>query len=86
MADNRTDQFSAGAQGLGYLYQPRLALLELLQLPEDTSVFVEKDDDLEFVDALMLGAPVHQPDWWQRRPDEDAVSYMFRVFPVTRPH
>ncbi len=50
MADNRTDQFSAGEQGLGYLYQPRLALLQLLQLPEDTSVFVEKDDDLDFVD------------------------------------
>jgi hypothetical protein len=43
-------------------------------------------NDPEFMDALMLGAPVHQPDWWQRRPDEDAVSYMFRVFPVTRPH
>jgi len=50
MADNRTDQFSAGEQGLGYLYQPRLALLQLLQLPENTSVFVEKDDDLDFVD------------------------------------
>lgn len=51
MADNRTDQFSAGKQGLGYLYQPRLALLQLLQLPEETSVFVEKDDDLDFVDV-----------------------------------
>ena len=51
MADNRTDQFSAGEQGLGYLYQPRFALLQLLQLPEETSVFVEKDDDLDFVDV-----------------------------------
>src|SRR5580692_285582 len=51
MDDNRTDQFAAGEQGLGYLYQPRFALLQLLQLPEETSVFVEKDDDLDFVDA-----------------------------------
>ena len=51
MADNRTDQFSAGEQGLGYLYQPRFALLQLLQLPEETSIFVEKDDDLDFVDV-----------------------------------
>jgi hypothetical protein len=51
MVDNRTDQFSAGEQGLGYLYQPRFALLQLLQLPEEASVFVEKDDDLDFVDV-----------------------------------
>jgi hypothetical protein len=51
MADNRTDQFSARDQGLGYLYQPRFGLLQLLQLPEETSVFVEKDDDLDFVDV-----------------------------------
>jgi hypothetical protein len=50
MDDNPTDQFSAAEQGLGYLYQPRFALLQLLQLPEETSVFVEKDDDLDFVD------------------------------------
>src|ERR1700722_20168727 len=50
MEDDRTDRFSASEQGLGYLYQPRFALLHLLQLPEDTSVFVEKDDDLDFVD------------------------------------
>lgn len=65
MADNRTDQFSAGEQGLGYLYQPRLALLQLLQLPEDTSVFVEKDDDLDFVDVggkKTLGSLKHKAD------------------------
>jgi hypothetical protein len=45
------DRFSAGEQGLGYLYQPRFALLQLLQLPEDTSVFIEKEDDLDFVDV-----------------------------------
>jgi hypothetical protein len=43
-------------------------------------------DDPEFMDALMLGAPVHPPDWWQRRSDEDAISYMFRMFPVSRSH
>jgi len=50
VGDNRTDRFSASEQGLGYLYQPRFALLHLLQLPEATSVFVEKDDDLDFAD------------------------------------
>ena len=49
MAGN--DKYSAAEQGLGYFYQPRLALLQLLRSPEETSVFVEKDDDLDFVDA-----------------------------------
>lgn len=51
MTDNTTDRYSAGEQGLGYIYQARLALLHLLQLPEDTAVFLEKDDDLDFVDG-----------------------------------
>ncbi len=51
MAEASTDKFSAGEQGLGYIYQARLALLHLLQLPEDTAVFLEKDDDLDFVDG-----------------------------------
>jgi hypothetical protein len=51
MAEATTDKFSAGEQGLGYIYQARLALLHLLQLPEDTAVFLEKDDDLDFVDG-----------------------------------
>jgi len=46
-----TDKYSAGEQGLGYIYQARLALLHLLQLPEDTAVLLEKDDDLDFVDG-----------------------------------
>jgi hypothetical protein len=58
----------------------------LAEVESDTARWKALLDDLEFMDALMLGAPVHQPDWWQRQPDEDAVSYMFRVFPVTRPH
>ncbi len=49
MAERLTDKYSAGEQGLGYVYQARLALLHLLQLPEDTAVFLEKDDDLDFV-------------------------------------
>lgn len=51
MASGATDKYSAGEQGLGYIYQARLALLHLLQFPEDTSVFLEKDDDLDFVDS-----------------------------------
>lgn len=51
MTDQTTDRYSAGEQGLGYIYQARLALLHLLQLPEDTAVFLEKDDDLDFVDG-----------------------------------
>jgi hypothetical protein len=50
MTADQGDRFSAGEQGLGYLYQPRFALLKMLQLPEETSVFIEKDDDLDFVD------------------------------------
>lgn len=44
------DKFSASEPGLGYLYQSRLALLRLLALPEDTAVFLEKDDDVDFED------------------------------------
>lgn len=50
MTDSATDKYSAPEQGLGYIYQPRLALLQLLELPEDTAVFMEKDDDVDFVD------------------------------------
>lgn len=51
MTGKTTDQFSAGEQGLGYIYQARLALLQLLQLPEDTAIVLEKDDDLDFIDG-----------------------------------
>jgi hypothetical protein len=50
MIEATTDKFSAGEQGLGYIYQARFALLQLLQLSEDTAIFMEKDDDLDFVD------------------------------------
>jgi len=51
MTDSTTDRYSAGEQGLGYIYQARLALLHLLQLSEDTAVLLEKDDDLDFIDG-----------------------------------
>ncbi len=51
MADAPTDKFSAGEQALGYIYQLRLALLQLLQLPENTAVLLEMDDDLDFIDG-----------------------------------
>lgn len=50
MIEKATDKFSAGEQGLGYIYQARLALLQLLQFQEDTSLYLEKDDDLDFID------------------------------------
>lgn len=50
MGKDSTDKYTAGKQRLGYIYQPRFALLRLLQLPESTSVFIEKDDDLDFED------------------------------------
>lgn len=50
MSENSTDQYAAGEQGLGYIYQPRFGLLKLLQLPESTSILIEKDDDLDFID------------------------------------
>lgn len=46
-----TDKFAAGEQGLGYIYQGRLALLHMLQMPEETAVYLEKDDDIEFIDS-----------------------------------
>ena len=52
VAGTSSDKFSAGEQGLGYIYQARLALLQLLRLPEETSVLLEMDDDLDFVDGV----------------------------------
>ena len=54
MAEASADQYAAGEQGLGYIYQPRFGLLKLLQLPESTSILIEKDDDLDFIDAQGL--------------------------------
>jgi hypothetical protein len=63
MKGKSTDRYSAGEQGLGYIYQPRFALLTLLQLPESTSVLIEKDDDLDFLDkngVKTLGSLKHK--------------------------
>lgn len=43
--------FSAAEQGLGYIFQPRFALLKVLALPEDCVVYIERNDDVEFVAA-----------------------------------
>ena len=51
VSDDGRSLFSAAEQGLGYIYQARFALLKLLNLPESNSVFIEKDDDVEFVDG-----------------------------------
>lgn len=50
MTDSTIDKYSAREQSLGYLYQSRLALLRLLELSENTAVFLEKEDDIDFVD------------------------------------
>jgi len=65
MAKAPTDKYSAGEQSLGYLYQARLALLHLFQLPENTAVFLEKDDDLDFLDdegSKSLASLKHKAD------------------------
>lgn len=49
MTQPTTNQFAAGEQGLGYIYQARFALLRLFQLPEGSAVLMEKDDDLDFI-------------------------------------
>lgn len=41
--------FSAAEQGLGYIYQAQFALLKILELPESSSLLIEKDDDVDFV-------------------------------------
>ncbi|MHC8361998.1 ABC-three component system protein [Pseudomonas sp. LS2P72] len=45
------DRYSAREQGLGYIFQPRFALFQALDLPEDTAIVIEKEDDLDFEDA-----------------------------------
>ncbi len=75
-ADN--SQFSASEPALGYFYQPRYALLQLLRLPEETRCFIEKDDDIDFTDAQegrILASLKHKapgdtltdlsPDFWK---------------------
>lgn len=62
MSDSRSP-FSAAEQSLGYTYQARFALLKILSLPETSSIFLEKEDDVEFVDdggKTSLGSLKHK--------------------------
>lgn len=45
----RASMFSAAEPGLGYIFQSRYALLRMFDLPEDGEVFIERNDDVEFV-------------------------------------
>ncbi|MBX9771427.1 MAG: hypothetical protein K2X29_08660, partial [Candidatus Obscuribacterales bacterium] len=47
---DHANPYSAAAQSLGFIYQPRFALLRMLESDEKTSVLIEKSDDLEFTD------------------------------------
>ena len=71
-------QFSASEPALGYLYQLRYALLQILRLPEETTCFIEKDDDIDFTDTdegRILASLKHKapgdiltdlsPDFWK---------------------
>lgn len=49
MKGEQRSPHAAAEQGLGYIYQARLALLKILSLPESSSITIEKDDDIEFV-------------------------------------
>lgn len=49
MKDN--DPYSAREQGLGYIFQPRFALYQALELPEDTAILIEMEDDLDFLES-----------------------------------
>lgn len=56
-------QFSAAEPGLGYIFQNRFALLRMLDLPEDAEVFIERNDDVEFVTVdgrITLGSLKHK--------------------------
>jgi hypothetical protein len=76
LSDN--SQFSAPEPALGYFYQPRYALLQLLRLPEETVCCIERDDDIDFTDeqeGRILASLKHKapgdtltnlsPDFWK---------------------
>lgn len=55
--------FSAAEPGLGYIYQPRFALLRALDLPEDCVIYIERNDDVEFLandGSVSLGSLKHK--------------------------
>jgi hypothetical protein len=75
---DEASQFSASEPALGYLYQLRYALLQVLRLPEETTCFIEKDDDIDFTDpeeGSILASLKHKapgdiltdlsPDFWK---------------------
>lgn len=41
-------------------------------------------NDPEFMETLLAGVPKRPKGWWHQDPDEDAIAYMFRIFPVVR--
>ncbi|AKJ30639.1 ABC-three component system protein [Caldimonas brevitalea] len=47
----KKDKYSAGEQGLGYVYQIRFALAHLMKQDESQSLFIEADDDVQLVDV-----------------------------------
>jgi hypothetical protein len=51
MSSAARSPYSAAEQGLGYMYQARFALLKILELPEDSTLLLEKEDDVDFDDA-----------------------------------
>ena len=51
MSGDARSPYSAAEQSLGYIYQARFALLKILELPEDSSLLLEKEDDVDFDDA-----------------------------------
>jgi hypothetical protein len=75
---NDTSQFSAPEPALGYFYQTRYALLEILRQPEEAVCYIEKDDDVDFSDpeeGRILASLKHKaegdtltdlsPDFWK---------------------
>lgn len=70
--------FSAEASALGYFYQIRYALFQAFRLPEQTTCYIEKDDDIDFTDpdeGKLLASLKHKapgdtltdlsPDFWK---------------------
>jgi len=51
MSGNASSPYSAAEQGLGYIYQARFALWKILELPENSSLLLEKEDDVTFDEA-----------------------------------
>lgn len=47
----KKDKYSAGEQGLGYVYQIRFALAHLMKQDESQSLLIEADDDVQLVDV-----------------------------------